>query len=483
MRPKTIFRILGLIIIIFSLSMLPPIGVALWYQEDSWLFFLIPFLITFGTGFLLWFPLRKYAAELKVRDGFLVVVLFWSVLSLFAALPFILSLQPTISVTDAVFESVSGLTTTGASVFYQIDFLPRAILYYRQQLQFLGGMGIVVLAVAILPMLGIGGLQLYRVEMPGPTKDHKLTPRIAGTAKVLWAIYVGLTCCCALAYWASGMPLFNAIGESFGTVATGGFSMHSDSFAYYNSALIDSVGIVFMVLGGTNFSLHFLALQQRSLLGYWRDHEFRVYIRILLLAILVSMAVLLAYSVYNNPGTAFIKAAFNVVSLATTTGYVSTSFQSWPTFLPMLLMLLAIMGGCAASTTGGLKVLRVLLLYRQGIREIHRLIHPRAVFKVKLGNQSLSEEVVEAIWGYISIFIAVFIALLLLLMAVGMNLETAVGALVACLANAGAGIGAISGSFSGLSDVSKWILTFAMIAGRLEIFTILVLFSPAFWRK
>lgn len=468
---------------IFSSTMLPPLVVAWWFQEAIASSFLLPFAHTFLIGLLLWFPVRKHKAELKVRDGFLVVVLFWTVLSIFGALPLYLSQHAQLTWTDAVFESVSGLTTTGASILTHIDDLPRALLYYRQQLQFLGGMGIVVLAVAILPMLGIGGLQLYRMETPGPTKDHKLTPRIAGTAKALWAIYLCLVILCALLYWAAGMPLLNAIGESFSTVSTGGFSMHDDSFAYYHSSLIDGIAIIFMILGGTNFSLHFLALQQKSVFGYWRDHEFRTYIRLLLLATLLTTAVLLIHKVYTEPDIAFMKAAFNVVSLATTTGYVSAPFQSWPTFLPLLLMVLAVIGGCAASTTGGLKILRVLLLYRQGTREIKRLIHPNAVLTIKLGQQSLSENVVEAIWGFIAIFCVLFVFLLLLLMAADMNFETAFGALVACQANAGVGIGNVSSNFSAISDASKWILVFAMIAGRLEIFTILVLFSPAFWRK
>lgn len=468
---------------IFSSSMIIPLLIALWFRDGAWLEFLIAFCLTFGIGFFFWLPVRKIKRDLKNRDGFLVVVLFWTVLGLFGSIPFMLSQHPHLSFTDAVFESVSGLTTTGASVIAGIEYLPHALMFYRQELQFLGGMGIVVLAVAILPMLGIGGLQLYRAEMPGPSKEHKLTPRIAESAKALWFIYVGLTVICALAYWGAGMTLFDAIGESFSTISTGGFTMHDDSFAFYRSPLINSIAVIFMIIGSTNFALHFTAFQRISLKGYFQDSEFQMYIWLLVLSSFITTVVLIIYGTYKHPTTAVSQAIFNAVSLGTNTGFTSAPFQSWPSFLPLMLMMATMIGGCASSTSGGVKVIRVLLLSRQSIREILRLVHPNAVLTVRLGDKTLSEDVVQAIWGFIAAFTVLFMLLGIVLMGAGMDYETVFGALVACLANAGVGVGDIANNFSGLNAVSKWVLVFAMIAGRLEIFTLLVLFTPAFWRK
>ncbi len=480
---STIFRVLGILLMIFSLSMLAPAGIALYYNDDTWTPFAVSFCMTFSTGLICWMPTRKLVAELKIRDGFVVVVMFWTVLSLFGAIPLLVSHFPQVSFTDAVFESFSGLTTTGATVLTGIDYLPHAIRFYRQELQFLGGMGIVVLAVAILPMLGIGGLQLYRAEIPGPAKDSKLTPRITQTAQALWYIYVGLTALCALAYWAAGMSLFDAIGESFATISTGGFSTHDASFAFYNSPFVNMVAVVFMILGSTNFSLHFLAIRNRSLQAYSQDQEFRVYMGLLIFSVVICAAMLIYYHVYTHPSIAINKAIFNAVSLGTNTGFTSAPFQGWPTFLPFWLMYATMIGGCAASTSGGLKVVRVLLLYKQGMREIKRLIHPSAVLTLKFGRQILNEDLLHAIWGFIAAFIVLFIILLLVLLADGLNFETSFGALVACLANAGVGVGDVSGNFEGINDFSKWVLIFAMLAGRLEIFTLMVLFTPAFWKR
>lgn len=483
MRFAVIFRILGVFLMLFSLSMLPPIGVAIAYRDGTAAPFIASFSLTFITGFILWLPFRKVSKDLKIRDGFLVVVLFWSVLGFFGALPFVLSHHPHLALSDAIFESVSGITTTGATVLIGLDHLPQAILYYRQQLQFLGGMGIVVLAVAILPMLGIGGMQLYRAEIPGPSKDNKLTPRIAESAQALWYIYVGLTVACTLAYWVAGMDFFEALGESFGTTSTGGFSMHDDSFSHYKNPLINVIAIFFMILGSTNFALHFYALQRRNFAGYWQDYEFRTYIALLLGSSLVTALVLIAYQTYATPAIAISKAVFNAVSLGTNTGFTSAPFQSWPSFLPFMLMILTMIGGCAASTSGGIKIIRVFIMFKQGLREIGRLIHPKAVLAVKFGRHSLSESVLHSIWSFIAAFTVLFILLIMVLMATGMNLETAFGALVACLANAGVGLGDVANNFSGTDNMAKWALIFAMLAGRLEIFTVVVLLTPAFWKK
>lgn len=346
MQFKTIFRLLGLLLMMFSLSMLTPILIDLIFQEAFWLPFFAAFTCTFLTGLLLWFSFRRQHNELKTRDGFLLVVLFWFVLCFFASLPFIFTLTEH-SITDAFFESVSGFTTTGASIITHLEGLPSAILFYRQQLQFLGGMGIVVLAVAILPMLGVGGMQLYRAETPGPMKDSKLTPRIAQTAKALWFIYLLLTFVCLLCYWAAGMDWFDALGESFATVSTGGFSMHDSSFAHYQNNTIELIACLFMLLGATNFALHFVAFKKRTLLHYWQDEEFRYYFSFLFVATLIVAVSLILYGFYSANPHAVVKSLFNVISLATTTGFVAEPFNNWPKFIPVLIISLAVIGGSA----------------------------------------------------------------------------------------------------------------------------------------
>ncbi|AHE66006.1 potassium uptake protein, TrkH family [Legionella oakridgensis ATCC 33761 = DSM 21215] len=482
MQIRTILRLIGLLLMMFSLSMLTPLPFNFIFHEHFWVPFIAAFLCTASTGASLWLMFHKHRQELKIRDGFLIVVLFWFVLCFFASLPFLFALH-TPSMTDALFESVSGFTTTGATIITNIEALPHALLYYRQQLQFLGGMGIIVLAVAILPMLGVGGMQLYRAETPGPMKETKLTPRIAQTAKALWFIYFLLTLLCMACYSLAGMDWFDALGESFATVSTGGFSMHDASFSYYQSNTIELIACFFMLLGGTNFALHFIALKKRTLKHYWQDEEFRCYIRVLFIASFIVVLGLVCYGFFHANHHALIKSLFNVISLATTTGFISAPFGTWPTFIPILILFLAIIGGCAASTSGGIKMLRALLLYKQSKREMSRLLHPHGVIPIKFGNHTLAEPVLQSMWGFISVFIALFLTLMILLLALGNDFITTFSAITATLANAGAGIGTISITFADLNLPSKWVLMFAMIAGRLEIFSLLILFSRQFWQK
>lgn len=484
MQIKTILHLIGLLLMIFSLSMLTPLIICFIFQEEFWFPFVIAFLCTFSTGFVLWFSYKKQQNELKIRDGFLIVVLFWFVLCLFASLPFLFTLeQQNLSVTNAIFESVSGFTTTGASIIEHLSSLPQSILFYRQQLQFLGGMGIIVLAVAILPMLGVGGMQLYRAETPGPMKDAKLTPRIAHTAKALWSIYLLLTLICALCFWGAGMNWFEALGESFATVSTGGFSLHDKSFAYYQSDIIELIACFFMLCGGTNFALHFIAVQKKSLLHYWHDDEFRCYLAFLLASISIITISLLSYGFFHSNTHALVKSMFNVISMATTTGFTSASFNNWPTFIPILIMFLAIIGGCGESTCGGIKVMRALLIYKQSKREMVRILHPNAIIPIKFGNHTLAEPILQSMWGFISVFIALFMVLMIVFMALGNDFMTSFAAIAAALSNTGAGIGSIHHNFADLSQASKWVLIFAMISGRLEIFSLLILFVPYFWQK
>lgn len=483
MQFTAIFRIIGILLMMFSLSMLPPAAVTYIYHDSSPIPYYLSFLLTLSTGFIAWILTRHRRAELKIRDGFLVVVLFWFVLSFFGALPLMMAVHPHDNFTDAMFESVSGFTTTGATVVTDVDHLDHAMLYYRQQLQFLGGMGILVLAVAILPMLGIGGMQLYRAETPGPIKDSKLTPRITGTAKRLWYIYVGLTVICALAYWAAGMPVFDAIGESFATVSTGGFNMHNNSFEYYHSHLIECIGIVFMLLGATNFSLHYLAMRGKSIRHYWVDEEFRVFIYILLFISGLTFITLMAHHIFTDPKNAILKSVFNVVSMVTTTGFTSSDFSVWPTFIPFVIMFGALIGGCAGSTSGGLKILRALLLRKQTFREMQRLIHPQAVIILKFGQKPMPEHILQSMWAFFAAYISLGVILGIILIGTGLDATTAFSAVVAGIGNGGAGLGKVAANFKELTPLAKWAFIFSMFAGRFEIFSLLILFTPAFWRR
>lgn len=483
MQYLAIQRILGLLLVIFSVTLLPPVFVGLLYNDN-----INPFLDSFALilimGIVFYVPVAKQKRELKLRDGFMVVVLFWCVLGSIGGIPIYLAEHNMdISITDAVFESISGLTTTGATVFSGLDNLPRSLLYYRQQLQWLGGMGIIVLAVAILPMLGIGGMQLYRAETPGPIKDNKLTPRITSTAQMLWYVYLGLTVACTIAYWLAGMSFFDAIAHAFSTVSIGGFSTHDASLGYFNSPIIEVIAILFMLLGGVSFALHFLAFKQRSLAVYFRDAEFKTYFWILFSVSCVTVFYLYMTKTFDSTSETIIEGIFHVVSIGTTTGFTTREYYYWPSFLPVLLIYLSFMGGCAGSTGGGMKVIRVLLLFKQGMRELKRLVHPKAEFAVKIGNKALPEKVLEAVWGFFAAYLVLSIIMILMLMASGLDQITAFSAVAACLNNLGPGLGQVGLNYASINDFSKWVLSAAMLLGRLEIFTLLVLFTPAFWRK
>lgn len=468
---------------VFSVTLLPPAVVSLIYADGSLAAFIGAFALTLLMGLVVWLPVRSAAQELRLRDGFLVVVLFWTVLGTAAALPFMISSRPDISMTDAVFEAWSGLTTTGATVLVGLDQLPRSILYYRQQLQWLGGMGIIVLAVAIMPMLGVGGMQLYRAETPGPVKDNRLTPRIAQTAKALWYIYMGLTALCLAAYWLAGMSFFDALAHSFSTVATGGFSTHDASIGHFESTLIEAIAVVFMLAAGLNFALHFLAWRGFTLRPYFEDTEARAYFGVLFVVSAVTVTYLLLVGVYDSFATAMHHGIFQVVSIGTTTGFTTAEYFFWPGFLPVLLLLLSFVGGCGGSTGGGIKVIRVLLLFKQGGREIKRLIHPSAQLPVKVGGRVLPDRMVESVWGFFALYVASFCVMSLLLAATGLDLVTAFSAVAACMNNLGPGLGQVGAHYADISDPAKWVLCFAMLLGRLEVFTLLVLFNPQFWRN
>jgi trk system potassium uptake protein TrkH len=420
--------------------------------------------------------------ELRLRDGFLVTTLTWVLVGATSAVPFMLG--PTgMSLTDAYFEATSGLTTTGATVYVGLDRLPPSLLFYRQSLQFLGGMGIVILAVAILPMLRVGGSQLFRAETTGPVKDTKLTPRIAETARALWLVYVGLNAACALAFWLGGMELLDAIGHAFAAIATGGFSTHDASIGYFDSPLLEALCVFFMFLGGVNFSLHFVAWQRASAAHYFNDPELRAYAGVVLAASVVVATGVYAAGVFGSVVESLRHATFQVVSNLTTTGFTTTGFFTWPGFAPMLLILIGFVGGCSGSTSGGMKVVRIVILFRQGARELLQLVHPKGRFMVKLGRTSVPGQVLAAVTGFCTLYVFSFMVMTLLLTAVGVDLVTAWSAIAACINNMGPALGVAGPHFRDLNDAASWICTFAMILGRLEVFTVLVLFTRAFWKE
>ena len=483
MRLAVVQRLLGLLMLMFSVTLLPPIAISWYYDDGGANAFLYSFGATIAAGLAIWFPVRHRTEDLRLRDGFLVVAAFWFGLGSVSALPLLFLEAPVLSFTDAMFEAMSGLTTTGATVLTGLDDMPRSLLYYRQQLQWLGGMGIIVLAVAVLPMLGVGGMQLYRAEIAGPVKDTKLTPRITETAKALWYIYLGLTAACGAAYYAAGMGGFDALCHAFSTVAIGGFSTHDASMGYFNSTTINMIAIVFMFIAGINFSLHFLALRSTSLSAYLRDSEFRAYAQGIFGLAVAVIGYLYFFGDYGSWQNTVDHGLFQVVSIATTTGFTTTNFSLWPGALPVLLLFASFVGGCAGSTGGGMKVMRCLLLYRQGVREIKRLVHPNAEIPVKLGGNPVPSRVIESVWGFFAVYVFVFAFMMVILLFDGLDQVTAFSAVAASLNNLGPGLGDVATGFGGLSDLSKWVCVIAMVLGRLEIFTLLVLVSRTFWEQ
>ena len=475
-------RVLGLMLMVFSTSMLVPIIFATIYQENTLPMFFLAFTITMIVGFLSWLPARNMKGEIRIRDGFIITVLFWLVLSTFGALPFALSQETNLSFIDALFESISGLTTTGATVFTNLEDLPKSILYYRQQLQWLGGIGIVVIAVSILPMIGVGGMQIYKAETPGPIKDTKLTPRIAETANALFKIYVFLTVACALAYWAAGMSWFDALSHSFSTISIGGFSTYDESLGHFDNNAVLTIASIFMVVSGLNFALHYTAWHARSIKSYISDPEARLFVLVILFGILVTTYFLYTTASIPNEEILFV-GVFQLISILTTTGFTTTEFHLWPSFLPFFLILLSFFGACAGSTGGGIKMGRILIMSQQVVREIYRLIHPNAVLPIKTKKHKIPERVTDGIWAFFGIYFFIFYVMVLLLLANNLDYITAWSATAASFNNLGPGLGAVAENYADLNAMSKAILCSGMLLGRLEVFTLLVVLSPTFWRN
>jgi trk system potassium uptake protein TrkH len=473
-------RIVGVLLIFLSLGFVPPLIFAVVNDDGAAMAFLVSLFVVIAVGLLMFVPVRNATRDLRISDGFLVVVACWVAVCLAGALPFVLGLNA--SFADAVFESTSGITTTGATVFSGLADMPISILWYRQQLQWMGGLGIIVLAVAILPMLRVGGMQVYKAEATGPVKESRLTPRIAETAKALWLIYIGLTLICAAAYWAAGMSLFDAVTHSFSTIATAGFSTHDASIGHFDSALIEWLVIFFVFVASINFALHFLSLRRATAQVYLRDPELNLFVILLIVISALATILLWRQQIYDNVWDSLRYATFHAVSYTTTTGFATAEVYRWPGTLPLLLLLVSALGGCAGATTGGFKIIRVYLLTKQGFRELQRLVHPRAVFPLKLGGRTLNQEVANSVWGFVSLYIVCVVVLTLIVAGIEDDLVTAVSVVFSAMNNLGPALGDAGANWGPLANSTKWLMSFAMLLGRLEIFTILVLLTPAYWK-
>ncbi len=474
-------RILGALLIYLAGTLLTALPFSLYYQDGAAVSFLLSALTTASCGGVLFFFCRS-RKELSLREGFAVVSFGWALFALFGALPYIYS-GAIPSPLDAVFETMSGFTTTGSTILTNIEALPKSLLFWRALTHWLGGMGIIVLSLAILPMLGVGGMQLFKAEVPGPTAD-RLKPRIQDTAKLLWGVYLLLTALETLLLMLGGMSFFDALCHSFATLATGGFSTRNASVAAYNSAYIDWVIVLFMFLAGVNFTLHLQALRGK-LNTFFSNEELRFYSWITFGAIGLVMIFNLTSGTYTQLTDNLRYSSFQVVSILTTTGFGTADYELWPVIAQYLIIILMFIGGCAGSTGGGIKVARVLLLLKHAQVQIFRLIHPRAVRLVKLGKRPVDNEVLAGVLGFFALYIGVFIIASLLLAASGMDLISGGAAAVACLSNIGPGLGSIGpvDNFAHVPAFGKTVLIICMLMGRLELFTVLVLFFPSFWRK
>jgi trk system potassium uptake protein TrkH len=479
-----ILPMLGTVLSMFSLTMAVPLAFAYFGGDGAVTAHATSLAITLGSGAMLWLAGRRYRDELQPRDGFVLVTLVWGGLPVFGALPLLLQV-PGLSFTDAYFEAMSGLTTTGATVLTDLERLPLSTNVWRGLMSFMGGMGIIVLAVAILPLLGVGGTQLFRAETPGPMKDTKLTPRIAETARGLWTVYFGISLACMLAYRIAGMGWADAFMHMCTTVSLGGFSSYDASFAAFDSPAIEAVGTVFMAVAGINFALYFLVWRRRSVSMLWRDTEARVYLLLLSAAVFLVALVLTGSGSYPTFVEALRHASFNVVSVATTTGYASVDYAAWPLFAPGLMLLLSAFLSCAGSTGGGIKLTRGILLYRQGRRELTRIVHPRATVPVTMAGGVVPSQVMLSVLAFMLFYGAITIVATLALLASGMDPLSAFTAVLASINNLGPGLGAVgpASNFQALTDFQTWVCTVTMLLGRLELLSVLVLLTPQFWKQ
>lgn len=476
-------KVIGIFVTSFSFTYLIPIIISYIYHDGQAKYFFITFLITLILGLSLWIPCHKTDGKLKTRDGFLIVSLFWTTLSCISALPLIISPAVHLPITHALFEATSGFTTTGATVLTNLQSLPKSILWYRTQLHFFGGMGIVILAVAIMPLLGMGGMALFKVEVSGPIKEDKLTPRIAQTARNLWSVYLILLAACIIVYYIGGMDLFDAITHGFTTVATAGFSNYDDSLGHFDSKFIDIAAIIFMFVSSINFTTHFLAFRQKKLNLYLESTELRAFFAICLVAIGLVALGLYNFKVFDSIGDIILEATFVIISMITTTGLTITNFSEWPSYLPILIVFITFIGGCSGSTAGGMKVIRVILLTKQAMREVKLLIHPHGKFPIRLNKRVVHNDILGSVWAFLGIYAFSTAILTLIMTAFGLSPLDAFSAVAACLNITGPGLGSVASTYGDLPSGALSTLMFTMILGRLEIFTLFVLITPSFWRQ
>ncbi len=479
-----ILHVLGMIIAVFGMAMLLPLLVSEISRDGAQRAYDEAVLITLASGVFLWLTGRHWKLELKSRDGILLVVLTWLLTPLFAALPLLLYF-PNLSFTDAYFETMSGLTTTGATVLSGLDSLPTSINLWRAQLHWLGGLGVIVLVVAVLPLLGVGGRQMFKAETPGPMKDDKLTPRMAETAKGLWKVYIQLTLLCIALYWLFGMTPGDALIHAFSVMGLGGFSSHDASFGHFKSLPLELITEVFALIAGLNFAMHFMALRGRTLSPYRLDPEIRWFFAYVLGSCLMLGLLLWSRGVYHDFPSALRDASFSVISMSTTLGLATADFGAWPYFAGLWLLFLCSFSTSAGSTGGGIKMLRAVLLYKQVYRELLRVLHPHAQVNIRLGEQVVPDKVMYAVLAFFFVYVASIVSLSFVLSFTGLDVLTAFSAVVACINNTGPGLGQVgpSTTYAVLTDFQTWVCTFAMVLGRLELFTLLVTLTPAFWRK
>ena len=484
MRLVAVVNVLARVLLLFAVSMALPWGMSVLLGDGAQRAFAYSFAVSLVAGLALWLATFHERRELQIRDGFLLVALVWTVLPAFATLPLLFSIDG-LGFTEAYFEAVSGLTASGATVLTHLDELAPSVNIWRGLMIWLGGMGVIVLAVAILPLLGVGGSQLFKAETPTPMKDTKLTPRIAETAKGMWLVYAGFTLACIAAYWLAGMSGLDALMHGFTTMGLGGFSSHDASYAYWDSPAIEAVAIAFMLVAAINFASHFLAWRRLSWGPYGRDPEAKAMLLVLVLAVLLISGYLVLNGVYEDFATALRYSAFNVVSIATTTGYANTDFAQWPIFAPLAMLFLSGFVSCSGSTGSGMKMIRAQILFKQIFRELLRTIHPRVYNPVKVSALPISNATVFAVLAYLFMYVTCVVVLTLLLTASGLDELTAFSAAVASLNNTGPGLGEVgpARTYADLTDAQTWICSFAMLLGRLELFTLLVVLTPAFWRR
>ena len=477
MNLKAIINLFSILVLLFSLSYVFPIVVSLVFNDNSLYLFLPTFIFVGALGLIGFFFTKGVQRDLSAKDGFVIIVMFWLVLSLAGSIPFYLSGMSPI---DSFFESMSGITTTGATVISNIETLPESLKFYRQLLQWMGGMGLIVLAIAVMPLLGIGGGQLFKTDIPGAMGEQRLTPRIQETAKALWSIYFGLTILCAILYAIAGMSFFDAVSHAMSTVSIGGFSTYNNSIGHFNNLTIEIICMVFMLLSAMSFALHYFSIYKSKSLKYFYDPELKFFVSILLIIFILALSINILSGQSN---LSFRELAFHTVSTVTTTGFGISDTSTWSFSISFLLLIGAFVGACSGSVGGGVKSWRVMIMLNHAYSNIVKMIHPNSVVTLKVGTKSVDDNVATSVWGFFSIYVISFVILLLAILISGLDLETAFSSVGACLNNLGPGLGMVSDNYSEINSFAKGVLAFSMLLGRLEIFTLLIILTPMFWAK